>query len=1065
MLLLKNIKKSYTEGNTVNALNGVNIAFRQNEFVAVLGPSGSGKTTLLNIVGGLDQYTDGDLVINGKSTKDFTDSDWDTYRNHSVGFVFQSYNLIPHQSVLSNVELALTLTGVKRSERRERARAALEKVGLGDQISKKPNQMSGGQMQRVAIARALVNNPDILLADEPTGALDSVTSLQIMELLKEVSRDRLVIMVTHNPDLAEQYANRIIKLKDGQVVDDTNPFSSEEEKPSGKKAKKPSMSFLTALSLSLNNLMTKKARTFLTSFAGSIGIIGIALILALSSGVDAYINNVQEDTLTSYPVQIQAEQMDMSSLITGILNAKEASEHERDAVYANAVMYELANSMNSANIVKNNLAGLKNYFEENNKTVIKHARAIQYLYDVPLNIYSKDSDGKYQKADIMEILESMSEGSSMGGSFSSMGNMSQMFGGFSSFNTWGEMLSGINGEAISDVILDQYELVAGSWPSDKTHITLVLDKNNEITDITLHALGLKSTDKIISDMLAAQKGDIVEQEVAKYSYEDILSRTMKLISATDYYVDSDNNGIWEDVSKNENSMDVIISSGLELKVTGIIRPKDDANVNGNTTLYYTHDLTEYLIERTNSSVIVKAQSKEENKNLDIFTGLPFVLENQIEITVEQAAKEMREHFKTLTPTEKADTYQKMLGFYKEEDLKKDVDALMANFPDRASLEEMIFERYSSSTGVSKEDIEKFISEYSDEELNDLVREQVEKMLISQRESKAKSEIAAIIAAPSESELNSFKAQITSRLADKNTKIMYIVSEYTKTISLPAQTIMAHLMTLSDGEIDAIVDTLATKTATELYNQYASSANSDSEKKLADAFDKYVSALSDENLAPMYDTCMPPKASSSSLKDNLELLGVTDSQAPASIYIYTSTFAAKDSIKEMIEEYNLSASEEDKIEYTDYVALIMSSVTTILDAITYVLIAFVSISLVVSSIMIGIITYISVLERTKEIGILRAMGASKKDVSRVFNAETLIIGFVAGLIGVLGTVLICIPVNAIVRAVTDIPELTAYLPLEGALVLMAISVVLTVIAGLFPARLAAKKDPAVALRSE
>ena len=470
MLQLKHIKKSYiSDSFSQNALDDVSLSFRQNEFVAILGPSGSGKTTLLNIVGGLDQYTDGDLIINGKSTKQFTDSDWDSYRNHSIGFVFQSYNLIPHQSVLANVELALTLSGVSRKERRRRAKEALIQVGLGDQISKKPNQMSGGQMQRVAIARALVNNPDILLADEPTGALDSATSVQIMDLLKEVSKDRLVIMVTHNPELADQYANRIIRLKDGKITDDTHPFDSREESALPEKAKKTSMSFLTALSLSLNNLMTKKARTFLTSFAGSIGIIGIALILALSSGIKAYINEVQEETLSSYPIQIEAEQMDMGSLITSMMGTQDKSSHGTDAVYASSVMYDLANSMNNAQTKQNNLKKLKDFIEKENSPIKDYATTIQYSYDIPLNFYAKTAEDTYQKADILEVFSSMTEGSSA--------NMESLSMGFASYNTWAEILPGAEGEPVSEVIRSQYELIEGKWPEDKTDIILVLDKN------------------------------------------------------------------------------------------------------------------------------------------------------------------------------------------------------------------------------------------------------------------------------------------------------------------------------------------------------------------------------------------------------------------------------------------------------------------------------------------------------------------------------------------------------------------------------------------------------------
>ncbi len=1066
MLILKNIKKSYLSGdNTVNALDDVSLAFRDNEFVSILGPSGSGKTTLLNIVGGLDGYTSGDLVINGKSTKKFKDGDWDTYRNHSVGFVFQSYNLIPHQSVLSNVELALTLSGVSRKERRQRAKEALIKVGLGDQLSKRPNQMSGGQMQRVAIPRALVNNPDILLADEPTGALDSVTSVQIMELLKEVSKDRLVIMVTHNPELADQYSSRIVRLKDGKVIDDTNPCDLKEEKADDKKIKKPSMSLFTALSLSLNNLMTKKARTFLTSFAGSIGIIGIALILALSSGVKDHIDTVQEDTLTSYPIQIQAEQMDMSNLITTLMGAQEESMNRpKDKVYASSVMYDLVNTMNNSTVITNDLKKLKNHFESGKTDINKHVRAIQYLYNVPLNIYAKNPNGDYQKSDIMEVFSSMTGGSADQMSTTSV--MGQMSSGFASYNTWSELLSGLNDEMVSDVITDQYELIAGSWPTDKTHIILVVDKNNEITDITLHALGLVTTEKLIEDTIAAQKGEEVKQTSSSYSYDDILGMKFKLICSTDYYADTDKDGIWEDISNNKDSMDVIISKGLDLEIAGIIRPKEDANSQmGSASLYYTHDLAEYIIDYTNSSEIAKVQKDAANENVDIFTGLPFVLKNAVTPTVSEQAKEMKDYFKSLTNAKKAEMLLTLYSVPDKSTLDKTVEQYMQQFPNRESLEKMIFDQYSKAAGIDEESIRTFIAGYDDDELKEMVATSIREMLIQQHKDNAQKKVDSIIKTPTAAELVPYKQQILANLPDRNTKIMYIVSEYSKTTDMPQQTIMMHYMALDDASIDATVDKLVTATATSLYSQYATADSVTSIEKLAKAFDEYYVTLTDEKLAEAYEDCMPPKTSSSTLKENLNILGVHDADSPSSINIYVSTFNDKDVVKNIIEDYNSSVDEESKISYTDYVALIMSSVTTIIDAITYVLIAFVSISLIVSSIMIGIITYISVLERTKEIGILRAIGASKKDISRVFNAETFIIGFTSGAIGIIFTVLLCFPANAIIRGLSGIDSLTAFLPAEGAVALIFVSIFFTLIAGLFPSKIAAKKDPVEALRTE
>ncbi len=1066
MLVLKNIKKSYLSGdNTVHALDDVSLTFRDNEFVSILGPSGSGKTTLLNIVGGLDQYTSGDLVINGKSTKKFKDNDWDTYRNHSIGFVFQSYNLIPHQSVLSNVELALTLSGVSRKERRQKAKQALEKVGLGDQLHKKPNQMSGGQMQRVAIARALVNDPDILLADEPTGALDSVTSVQIMELLKEVSKDRLVIMVTHNPDLADEYSNRIVRLKDGKIIDDTNPCEEKDEKDSGKKIKKPSMSLFTALSLSLNNLMTKKARTFLTSFAGSIGIIGIALILALSSGIKAYIDQVQEDTLTSYPIQIQAEQMDMSSMISTLMGAEENSkQHPKDKVYASSVMYDLANSMNNSTVIKNDLKGLKNYFTSGKSNINEHVRAIQYFYDVPLNIYAKTTDGAYQKSDIMEVFSSMmGTDSSQMSSTSIMGQMSQSF---MSYNTWAEFISGLNGENVSDIITDQYDLIAGSWPTDKSHIILVLDKNNEVSDITLHSLGLVTTDKLIKDTVAAQKGEEVEQIETSFSYDEIIGTKFKLICSTDYYKFNEEDKIWEDISDNKDSMDVINSKGLDLEIKGIIRPKEDANVSmGGASLYYTHDLAEYIIDYTNNSQIVKAQKDEINKNNDIFTNLPFTIENEVTPSLSQQAKEMKDYFKSLTDSKKAEMYLTLLSVPDTETINETLDQMMAQYPDRASLEKMIMDEYVKNAGLDEESIKSFIDGYTDQELNDMVRSSIKEMLIAQHKDNAQKQLNAIILTPTKEELVPYKQQILSKLTDRNAKVMYIVSEYSKTTDMPKEQIMAYYMALDDASINATVDKLATNTATDLYKQYASAASINSIQKLAKAFDNYYITLTDEKLVQGYDDCMPPKTSASTLKENFNKLGVLDADSPSSINIYVSTFNDKDVVSDIITDYNNSVDEESKITYTDYAAIIMSSVTTIIDAITYVLIAFVSISLVVSSIMIGIITYISVLERTKEIGVLRSIGASKKDISRVFNAETFIIGFISGAIGIIFTIILCYPANAIIRALSGIPTLTAYLPFIGGVVLMFVSIFFTIIAGLFPAKIAANKDPVEALRTE
>ena len=1051
MLHLEHIKKEYkSDSFSVKALDDISLSFRQNEFVAILGPSGSGKTTLLNIIGGLDHYSDGDLVINGKTTKQFVDADWDSYRNHSIGFVFQSYNLIPHQSVLANVELALTLSGVSRAERREKAKKALEKVGLGDQISKKPNQLSGGQMQRVAIARALVNDPDILLADEPTGALDTVTSIQIMDLLKEVSADRLVVMVTHNPELADQYANRIIRLQDGKITDDSNPFNTEHEEKRIEKTKKTTMTFFTALSLSLNNLLTKKARTFLTSFAGSIGIIGIALILSLSTGINAYINQVQEDSLTSYPLQLNAEEMDMSALITSMMSsAQESKNHAKDKVYTSSVMYDLVNSVNSSTVNYNDLGSLKNYFESEESKIKDYTRLIQYKYLVPLNIYTKIDEEKYQKSDIMEVFNSMTSTTATSSSMMSLSTS------FSSFSIWDELLFDEKGN-VSPMITDQYQLLAGSWPKDKSDIILVLDKNNEITDITLHSLGLLSTADILSNMLAARDGKEVEIEVKSYSYEDICNISFKIIPQTDLFNKTSDG--WENISENDSAMEVKIKNGLDLKICGIIRPEDDAKINLSSSLYYTPGLTDYLIEKTTNAEIVKEQL--QNPETDVISALPFKAVEE-DLTDEQKINELKALFATLNVNQKYDMYLKILSIPDEEAIENTVNQYMQAYPTRKSLEDMIFNQYAESAGLDEESIRSFIEGYSDEELFDMVKKQIRQMLVTQHQEAAKTKINELALAPSNNELTQIKAQYLSKLTDKNTKVMFLVSQYSASTNIPAQNLMPYLMTLSDADVDARVDAAITQSAIEVYSKMATP----SKDKVAAKFDEYYKALTNEQLLALYDECAPEKASSSTYKDNLTLLGVTDKDSPSQILLYSSTFADKDMVVEIIENYNESVEENKQISYTDYVGLILSSVTAIINAITYVLIAFVSISLIVSTIMIGIITYISVLERTKEIGVLRSIGASKRDVSRVFNAETLIIGLISGGLGVGLTVLLCIPINLIIRALSGIPTLTAYLPLGGAVALILVSLFFTCIAGLAPARMAAKKDPVIALRSE
>ena len=970
MLQLKDIKKDYLSGdNKVHALKGINLEFRENEFVAILGHSGCGKTTLLNIIGGLDHYSSGDLIINGKSTKNFTDGDWDNYRNHSIGFVFQSYNLIPHQTVLSNVELALTLSGVAPSQRREKAIEALKKVGLADQLNKKPNQMSGGQMQRVAIARALVNDPDILLADEPTGALDSETSVQIMELLKEISKDKLIIMVTHNPELAESYANRIIKLKDGVIRYDSEPYNAlENSEVQSKKAKKPSMSFLTALALSTNNLLTKKARTLLTAFAGSIGIIGIALIMSLSNGIQNYIDKVQEDTLSGYPITIQAESVDMASMMNnmmGIHADKIENQHEKDAVYSSTIMYDMMNSMISTDVNHNNLQKFQEYVEDENSEIAPYLSSVQYAYNMDMNLYAKDVEGNILKTDVVEMLKKA---------------MSAMYGGdFSSFfdnygqyyavaNVWQEMLPGDNGENIHPLLKDQYDLLYGRWPEKYDELILVVDKNNEISDIMLYTLGLKSVDKVTEDMesyLVNQKE--VDKEIEKWSYEDLCNISFRYIFPADEYSYDEETGEYIKLTDDELGLRTLYNNGMPVKIVGIIRQNENA-VSGMMTgaIGYTHELVEHIMAETEKKDIVARQL--ETPEIDVFSELPFI--------------------------EK--------GNEDEEKIKA-----ARNYIDNADTEQLS-ELYISYMSRPEDS---FVQETIDEQMKDLTRSDIEKLVLDYYP-----EYSSMLDKMDDETLHDYIA----KMASEEVKKQYSIQMRNLYSQLPA------------SELSADFELLV---------------------------------LEDEDLLWLYDNAMPAAFSSSSYEDRLKQLGYMDLDCPSSINLYASTFQDKENIAKAIENYNKTVDEEDRISYSDMVANLMSSITIIINVISYVLIAFVGISLVVSSIMIGIITYISVLERTKEIGILRAIGASKKDVSRVFNAETFIVGLAAGLIGIGITLLLNMPINHIIHELTGINYINSSLPWFGGVILVLISVLLTLAAGIIPSRIAAKKDPVEALRTE
>ena len=982
MLTLKDIRKDYIVGDTtVHALRGVSISFRESEFVSVLGQSGCGKTTLLNIIGGLDQYTDGDLVINGRSTREYKDRDWDTYRNHTIGFVFQSYNLIPHQSVLANVELALTISGVDKAERRERAVKVLERVGLGDQLNKKPNQMSGGQMQRVAIARALINDPDILLADEPTGALDSETSVQIMELLQEIAKDKLVVMVTHNAELAERYSTRIVRLLDGQITGDTDPFDPEGAEPPREDVgkKKPSMSFLTALSLSFNNLKTKKARTLLTAFAGSIGIIGIALILSLSNGIQTYINQVQEDTLSTYPLTIEAQAADLSSMIESMAGvASDSEEHELDAVYSNVILYDLMDSLMSMDTETNDLESFKDFLDENGGNINEYTSAIQYVYDPNFDIYTEDADGNVVKSDVVELLNELMA-NMYGGDFSSYFDTMGDF--YSSFESWQEMLPGDNGELISPTLTAQYDVIYGSWPQDYNEVVLVVDQNNEVSDLVLYTLGLRTQDELNASLEAYMNGETVDAEVQSWSYEDLCGLTFKLVGYYDKYVFDDTTGTYTDVSGTEAGLEYLYDNddiGIELKISGIVRRNPDA-VAGmmSGAIGYTSALKDYVVADSQGSDVVVDQYA--NPDVDVITGLPFATGDEQEPSVEEIKAEVDDYIASLNDEDKALLYTDLMSTPSDDYLDTAVQQALGSLS-REDIESMMISGYAEEMGVDEDAVRDYIEQMDDDTLMEYVAEMA-------------------------------RTSISEQYAEA-------VSEQMSSLSQQQLAMALGMTELSDWQYEHI-----------------------------------------------YNELMPARYSDSTYDNNMKLFGFVDEESPDGINLYATTFADKDEIARIIDEYNASVGEEQQISYTDYVAILMSSISTIINAISYVLIAFVAISLVVSSIMIGIITYISVLERTKEIGILRAIGASKRDISNVFNAETLIEGLTAGLIGIGLTLLLNIPINAIVQHLTGIESLKAILPAAGAVILVVISMFLTFIAGLIPSRFAAKRDPVEALRTE
>ncbi len=1000
MLKLKAITKNYITGDSrVEALKGIDLEFRSNEFVSILGQSGCGKTTLLNIIGGLDKYTSGDLFINGKSTKNYKDRDWDNYRNHSVGFVFQSYNLIPHQSVLSNVEIALTLSGVSKAERRRRAKEALEKVGLSDQLKKKPSEMSGGQMQRVAIARAIVNNPDIILADEPTGALDTETSVQVMEILKEIAKDRLVIMVTHNPDLAEEYSTRIIRMLDGVILSDTMPLTDDEVKKEGelekekaekaKLQKMPSMSLLTSFGLSLNNLFTKKGRTALTSFAGSIGIIGIALIFAVSQGTNAFISSVQEDTLSSYPITLEAQSLDMTQLIETFIGAAESkAEHENDAVYEKSAVYEMLNAVNTLEAQENDLKAFKSYLEEKlkngkeNPELKAAVNGVQYTYNFNLLVYIQSVDGSIIHSDTTELMTEVMRdyfGMDMSGMMSGAVTSPMMSGNMmqTASTLWQEMLTGQNGELINPLITKQYDLIYGAWPNDYNEILLVVDENNELDDTTLYALGLKPKKEITDAAEAVVNKKPIKVETRKWTYKEICDMEYKTILNSSCYALDEKTGKYTDLRENETGLKYLYANGIPLKISGIIKPNEDSS----TTLLsgsicYTKKLTDYVVEKAKESNAIKAQLEDETT--DILTGLPFG-ENSENLNDDEKKAEFKEYLSKLNKNGKAEAYEKIMSI----PAKKDVDKFVSQTlkaTNRTQIEETLIPSFVQQTGMSENEIKDYIKEISDDELKEMY----------------------------------------ASILEKQYKMQY------------AAGVMGQIAMLTVDQKAAALDAAAKKFTTEQFVTY-------------------------------YDEVL--QFSDSSLEENLSKLGYVELDNPSSINIYATTFENKDVIEKAITDYNKTVDDLQKISYTDYLGIMMSSITTIINAITYVLMAFVAVSLIVSSIMIGVITLISVQERTKEIGILRAIGASKRNVSSMFNAETVIIGFISGALGVGITYLLCIPINLILQALTGLSNLRAFVPIEVAIIFIAISVILTMFAGIIPSRSAAKKDPVIALRTE
>ena len=1145
MLQIKNVHKKYITGDLEQiALNDVSLNLRDNEFVAILGPSGSGKTTLLNVIGGLDRYDSGDLIINGISTKDYSDRDWDSYRNHTIGFVFQSYNLIPHQTVLSNVELALTISGISSAERRQRALDALDKVGLKEQAHKKPNQMSGGQMQRVAIARALVNNPSIVLADEPTGALDSDTSIQVMDLLKEVAKDRLVVMVTHNPELAEEYATRIVKLKDGKIIDDSDEYVVDEsqlEPSRHENMGKSSMSFLTSLALSFNNLKTKKGRTFLTSFAGSIGIIGIALILSLSNGVNTYIHNVEEETLSEYPITISSTDVDISAMFT---NAASAGNWDEDTEEVNE--RQTISSFFSQSKT-NDLKSLRKYLESDECKVYEYANAVEYGYSVTPQIYRLDEDS-YRQVNPDQTFSSLTSSYSSYSSYMS----------FDSFSALPEN---------EDLYIDSYDVVAGQWPENEHQLVVVLTSDNCVSDLTLYALGLKDASQLDDMIEAYQKRETDQVEVSEagsYTYDDFLGLQFKLVDVSQTYSYDSKRGLYVDKSDDQEYMLKKVKEGEDLEIVGVVRPKQDSKAAMlSTGISYPYSLIDEVIDIASQSEIVARQ--KANPDIDVFTGNRFdeetsdlSLDSLFEVDTDALSSALSVDTSALSNSDAFSNIDLSNISLDMSDLNMDLSGvdgidfskLISNVEIKVSEEGMTNLFNSLLTGyMSSSDYQNFNEGYKQY----LQSDQAKQIVINDLSSSVKSPTNEEVTQLGESLLNGFVSYIKENISSVENITSNTVDTYLSSSS--AQSIISNwtsqygIVNISDDAISKMMSDLSAgydsyasnnglMTSTGLAQSFASYVNSDQgkaiissgivnvidtddlSKQLASAMSDYTTnlesalnqtmtkameqiteqvasslsgsmssimsnmsnmfsfdtsafedlfalSMSEQELQDLLTSMM--STSIKSYDNNLATLNYADRNNPASISIYPKDFDNKTNIVNMLDEYNdrmeKNGKEDKVISYTDYVATLMSSVTDIIDTISYVLIAFVAISLVVSSIMIGIITYISVLERTKEIGILRALGASKGNVSQVFNAETFIIGLFAGILGIVITLLLLIPGNILIHHLTGGTDVSAILPVAGALILIVISVILTLIGGIIPSKAAAKKDPVTALRTE